>query len=277
VIRWLRALDAIARWARALEAIARRDTLRFLRQTSRLFSAILRPVLWLVVFGAGFQNVLGVSITPPYETYVPYDVYMAPGLLGMVLLFQGMQSSLSLVFDREVGLLRLLLTAPFPRWYILFAKLVAGTVLAVLQALVFLVVARLFGVDLPDWAFLRVIPALFLGGFTLAAIGLLLSVYVRRLENYAGAMNFVIFPAFFFSTALYPLWKVAESGAVWIAKVAAVNPFTSVVELVRFAIYGQVDILALAVTLGAGLLAFLLAARGYDPQKGVLGRKAMGE
>jgi ABC-2 type transport system permease protein len=267
----------VIRWLRALDAVVRRDTLRFVRQTSRLISAVLRPALWLIVFGAGFQNVLGVSITPPYETYVPYDVYMAPGLLGMVLLFQGMQSSLSLVFDREVGLLRLLLTAPFPRWYLLFAKLVAGTVLATLQALVFLAVARLAGVDLPDWGFLRVIPALLLGGFTLAAIGLLLSVYVRRLENYAGAMNFVIFPAFFFSTALYPLWKVAESGAVWIAKVATVNPFTSVVELIRFALYGEINLPALAITAGAGLAAFLLAARGYDPQKGVLGRRAKGD
>ena len=101
-------------WLRALNAVVSRETIRFLKQTSRLVSAIVRPALWLVVFASGFQNVLGISITPPYETYITYDVYLLPGLLGMVLLFQGMQSSLALVFDREVGLLRLLLTAPFP-------------------------------------------------------------------------------------------------------------------------------------------------------------------
>jgi ABC-2 type transport system permease protein len=260
-------------WMRALDAVVRRDTLRFFKQTSRLVSAIVRPALWLLVFAAGFQNVLGVSISPPYETYIPYDVYMAPGLLGMVLLFQGMQSSLSLVFDREVGLLRLLLTSPFPRAYLLFVKLVAGTILGVLQALVFLAVARLAGVDLPDMAFITVIPALILGGFTLASLGLLLSVYVKRLENYAGAMNFVIFPSFFFSTALYPLWKIAESGAIWIVYVAQINPFTSVVELIRFALYGQIEWKALAITLAAGIIAFMIAARGYDPQRGMLGRK----
>jgi ABC-2 type transport system permease protein len=260
-------------WLRALYAVVSRETIRFLKQTSRLISAIVRPALWLVVFASGFQNVLGISITPPYETYITYDVYLLPGLLGMVLLFQGMQSSLALVFDREVGLLRLLLTAPFPRWSILLAKLLAGTALAVLQGYVFLLVAYLFEVDTPRLGNLTVFPAIVLGAFTLAALGLLLSVYVRRLENFAGTMNFVIFPAFFFSTALYPLWKVEESGATWIATVAKVNPFTHVVELLRFALYGRFNLVSAAVTLGVGIVAFLLASRGYDPQRGVLGRK----
>ncbi|PSC04208.1 multidrug ABC transporter permease [Alsobacter soli] len=257
----------------AMRAIAGREVTRFLRQTGRLISAVVRPTLWLVVFSAGFQNVLGVSITPPYENYVTYDVYMAPGLIGMVLLFQGMQSSLALVFDREVGALRLLLTAPLPRWYVLLCKLVAGALLGVAQAYAFLLVAFLFGVDLPPWGALTVLPALALGAFTLAAVGLLLSVYVRRLENFAGTMNFVIFPAFFFSTALYPLWKVRESGSDWIALAARLNPFTHVVETIRFALYGQVQPLSAAVTLLVGAAAFALAVQGYDPQRGVLGRK----
>jgi ABC-2 type transport system permease protein len=256
----------------ALAAIMRRETLRFMHQTGRLISAVVRPTLWLVVFSAGFHDVLGVSIVPPYESYITYDVYILPGLVGMVLLFQGMQSSLALVFDREVGTLRLLLTAPLPRWWLLFCKLVAGTALAVLQAYVFLIVAYAFDVELPPRAALTVFPALVLGGFTLAAIGLLLSVSVRRLENFAGTMNFVIFPAFFFSSALYPLWRVRESGAEWIALVAQINPFTHVVELVRFALYGKLDPTALLATLGYGALAFALAVRGYDPQRGILGR-----
>ena len=257
----------------AFQAVVWRELLRFRYQTSRLVSAIVRPTLWLVVFSAGFQNVLGVSITPPYETYVTYDVYMLPGLIGMVLLFQGMQSSLSLVFDREAGTLRLLLTAPVPRWFLLFAKLAASSVLSVIQAYVFLAIADLFRVDMPPLAPVTLLPALLLVSFTLAALGLLLTVYVRRMENFAGTMNFVIFPAFFFSTALYPAWKVEESGAMWIVRLIGVNPFTYAVELLRFAIYGQVEPVALAVTAAVGLAAFGLAARGYDPQKGMLGRR----
>ena len=90
-------------------------------------------------------------------------------------------------------------------------------------------------------------------------------------------MNFVIFPSFFFSTALYPLWKIAESGALWIVDIAKLNPFTSVVEMIRFALYGVLDGKAVAVTALVGVVAFLLAVRGYDPQRGVLGQKRQGD
>jgi ABC-2 type transport system permease protein len=116
-----------------------------------------------------------------------------------------------------------------------------------------------------------------LAGFTLGAVGLLLTVYVRRMENFAGTMNFVIFPAFFFSTALYPTWKVQDSGATWILAVIRLNPFTYVVEMIRFAAYGRFDAVSWATTAAVGLAAFLLSVRGYDPQKGMLGRKPRDE
>ena len=117
-------------------AVAGREWVRFFNQTGRLLSAIVRPAFWLFVFAAGFQNVLGVSIAPPYDTYVEYQVYILPGLIGIVLLFQGMQSSLSMVYDREMGVMRLLLTAPMPRWYLLFCKLASGVLLSIGQAYV---------------------------------------------------------------------------------------------------------------------------------------------
>src|SRR5262249_54511768 len=114
-----------------LLAVASREVIKFVHQTGRLVSAVVRPSLWLLVFAAGFQNVFGVSIIPPYETYIRYEVYVVPGLIGIVLLFNGMQSSLAMVYDREMGIMRLLLTAPLPRWYLLLCKLVAGTFLSV--------------------------------------------------------------------------------------------------------------------------------------------------
>jgi len=114
----------------AMRAIVWREIAKFARQTGRLVSALVRPLLWLAVFAAGFRNVFGMAIAEPYETYIPYDVYIAPGLVGMVLLFNGMQSSLAMVYDREMGLMRLLLTAPLPRPWILFSKLTATAVLS---------------------------------------------------------------------------------------------------------------------------------------------------
>jgi ABC-2 type transport system permease protein len=254
----------------ALTAVTQREVIKFVHQTGRLISALVRPTLWLLVFAAGFQNVFGVSIIPPYETYIRYEVYVVPGLLGMVLLFNGMQSSLAMVYDREMGIMRLLLTAPLPRWYLLLCKLLAGTLLSVLQAYAFLAVAALFQVDIPWTGWLYALPALVLGGMMLGSAGLLLSVYVKQLENFAGTMNFVIFPMFFLSSALYPLWKLQESGAEIVFQIARFNPFTHAVELVRFALYGQFNGLACVVVIGTMAVFFALAVFGYDPQRGLV-------
>jgi ABC-2 type transport system permease protein len=257
---------------RGLQAVSGREVVKFAHQTGRLVSALVRPSLWLLVFAAGFQNVLGVSVIPPYEASIRYEVYVVPGLLGMVLLFNGMQSSLSMVYDREMGVMRLLLTAPLPRWYLLFCKLAAGTLLSVLQAYAFLLLCAAFQVGLPWVGWLSAFPALLLAGFMLGAVGLLLSVHIRQLENFAGTMNFVIFPMFFISSALHPLSRIRDSGAEVVYQVARVNPFTHAVELIRFALYGQLDAVAAVVVGVSCLVCFALAVLGYDPQRGLIGR-----
>ena len=254
----------------ALWAIVWRELLKFSRQYGRLVSALVRPLLWLAVFAAGFRNVFGVAVNEPYDTYIPYDVYIAPGLVGMVLLFNGMQSSLAMVYDREMGLMRLLLTAPLPRPWILFAKLCATAVLSLAQAAAFVIVAALLGTVLPVWGpqTPMVLLAAVGGALMLGSLGLLLSVHIRQLENFAGTMNFVIFPMYFMSTALYPLWKLQESGAEWVYQLARFNPFTHAVEWIRFALYGKDPGLAPWVVLGCLAVFFGLACWGYDPQRG---------
>ncbi|MBB1161603.1 ABC transporter permease [Aquariibacter albus] len=254
----------------ALQAIVTREVLKFMQQTGRLVSALVRPLLWLAVFAAGFRNVFGVAIVEPYDTYIPYDVYIAPGLIGMVLLFNGMQSSLAMVYDREMGLMRLLLTAPLPRPWLLFCKLAATALLSLLQAVAFVLVAWLIGTELPllGWQGLHALLAALSAALMLGALGLLLSVHIKQLENFAGTMNFVIFPMYFLSTALYPLWKLQESGAEWVYQIARFNPFTHAVEWIRFALYDKDPGLAPLVVLGCTLVFFTLACWGYDPQRG---------
>ena len=108
---------ALTEYATCLSGIVWREALRFLHQRERFVSALVRPLVWLFIFAAGFRQVLGISIIPPYETYILYEVYIAPGLMAMIQLFNGMQSSLSMVYDREMGNMRTLLVSPFPRWY----------------------------------------------------------------------------------------------------------------------------------------------------------------
>src|SRR3546814_4918161 len=103
---------------RAFVAILWRELLRFVQQRERFFAALVRPLVWLLVFAAGFRATLGLSIIPPYETYITYDVYVVPGLIGLIQLFNGMQNSLSMVYDREMGSMRVLLATPLPRGFL---------------------------------------------------------------------------------------------------------------------------------------------------------------
>ena len=256
----------------ALRGIVWREGLRFLRQRERFLSALVRPLVWLFIFAAGFRAVLGLSITPPYETYVLYDVYVMPGLVAMIQLFNGMQSSLSMVYDRETGAMRTLLVSPFPRAFLLGAKLMAGVAVSILQVYAFLVIAWVWGIRPPPPGYLAVLPALVLSGMMLGGIGLLLSSLIRQLENFAGVMNFVIFPMFFASSALYPLWRLRES-SVLLHDIARANPFTHAVELIRFALYLQVNWISLGVVTGVTVAVLAAAFYAYDPSKGLLARR----
>ena len=245
-----------------LRGIVLREWLRFVLQRTRFLSALVRPLLWLLVFAAGFRAALGIAIIEPYDTYIPYEVYIIPGLACMILLFNGMQGSLSMVYDREMGSMRVLLTSPLPRTFLLCSKLLATSLISLLQVYAFLAIAWLYGVQPP-------VMGLLLVALMLSALGLLLSNAIRQLENFAGVMNFVIFPLFFLSSALYPLWKMREASE-WLYWLCALNPFSHAVELVRFALYERFNPLALAVCVGLTLLFSLLAVLTFNPQHAAL-------
>ncbi|MGO4739211.1 ABC transporter permease [Bosea sp. 2KB_26] len=249
-----------------------REMLRFIHQRERFLSALVRPLVWLFIFAAGFRQVLGVSIIPPYETYVLYEVFVTPGLIGMILLFNAMQSSLSMVYDRETGTMRTLLVSPFPRWFLLTSKLIGGGAVALLQVYVFLLIAYAWEIEPPLLGYLTVLPALFLASLMLGALALFMSSIIKQLENFAGVMNFVIFPMFFASSALYPLWRIRESSPL-LYEICRFNPFTHAVELIRFALYAQIDPASLAAVLGFTAVFLAAAIYAYNPSKGLLGRR----
>ena len=255
-----------------LVGITKRELLKFVHQKERFLSALVRPLIWLFIFAAGFRSTLGVSIIPPYDTYVLYEEYVAPGLAVMIQLFAGMQSSLSMVYDREVGSMRVLLTSPFPRWMLLLAKLLAGVIVSVVQVYVFFIIASFWEIDIPKLGFLMALPAFIISGMMLGSIGLLISSQIKQLENFASVMNFVIFPMFFASSALYPLWKMREASETlyW---VCLLNPFTHAVELVRFALYLKFEPTSCLVVIAVTIVTFALSAFAYDPGRGMLARR----
>jgi ABC-2 type transport system permease protein len=290
-----------------------REILRYLHQRERFLSALVRPLIWLLIFAAGFRQTLGVSIIPPYQTYVLYEEFIAPGLIAMILLFNAMQSSLSMVYDRETGTMRTLLVSPFPRSFLLLSKLLGGVSVALLQSYAFLFVANFWGIEPPPitevklftffepptWlggsiekmtdpivntlfavpsfmqpfaGYVTVIPAIILAGLMLGSLALLLSSIIRQLENFAGVMNFVIFPMFFASSALYPLWRIREASP-YLYEICRLNPFSYAVELIRFGLYGQVDTISLAVVVGCTAVFLGAAVFAYNPSKGLIARR----
>jgi ABC-2 type transport system permease protein len=263
---------SIAQYAICLKGIVWREALRFLHQRERFVAALVRPLVWLFIFAAGFRQTLGVSIIPPYEVYVLYEVFITPGLMAMIQLFNGMQSSLSMVYDREMGNMRTLLVSPLPRWYLLSSKLMAGTAVSLLQVYTYLAIAWFWEIEPPAIGYLTVLPALVMSGLMLGALGMLISSVVRQLENFAGVMNFVIFPMFFASSALYPLWRVKESSPL-LYYVCELNPFTHAVELIRFALYGKIEWTSLAVVAGCMIVFMVGAIIAYDPSRGFLARR----
>ncbi len=274
----------LAGYYACFSGIVWREVLRFLHQRERFLSALVRPLVWLFIFAAGFRQTLGLSPIEPYETYVLYEQYITPGLMGMILLFNAMQSSLSMVYDRETGAMRTLLVSPFPRSFLLTSKLIGGVSVALLQVYVFLLIARfweiqaggaaLFSIGTFDFqlGYITVLPALIMSGLMLGALALFMSSVIKQLENFAGVMNFVIFPMFFASSALYPIWRVEESSPI-LAIICQFNPFTHAVELIRYAFEGRFNPEALLIVL-ACTIAFLGAAiYAYNPSKGLIGRR----
>jgi ABC-2 type transport system permease protein len=101
---------------------------------------------------------------------------------------------------------------------------------------------------------------------------MLLSSLIKQLENFAGIMNFVIFPMFFASSALYPLWRIKEASVV-LYDICVLNPFTYAVELIRFALYGQLHEVSLGVLAGCTLIFLAGAIYAYNPSKGFIARR----
>ena len=182
------------------------------------------------------------------------------------------KDKLSMVYDREMGSMKTMLVSPIPRWFLLISKLLAGVFVSILQVYAFLIIASLWDIVPPISGYFTMLPALIVSGLMLGSLGMFLSSAIKQLENFAGVMNFVIFPMFFASSALYPLWKIEETSE-WLYYVCFYNPFTYAVESIRFSMYSHFNLeYGLGITTFTILFLFL-SILGYDPARGSLQKK----
>jgi len=211
---------------RPIQSIVVREFKRFFRQRGRLLSALARPLLWLFILGTGITRIVE---TPAGVSYLQF---LFPGVLGMVVLFSSIHSALSTVYDREFGVMRLILVAPISRLTIVGAKVVSGSLLSLLQAAILLCLAPLIGLPLGLWQILLLTVYVLLTAVAITGVGMLLASRIDSLENFAGVMNFVVFPMFFLSGGLYPV-KFLPTTLQW---VIYVNPLAYGIDLFKHAL-----------------------------------------
>lgn len=218
----------MAHW-RPVYAVLQREVVRMFRQRTRLVSAMVRPLIWLFVIGAGFGAVL------QQANGISYQQFLVPGVLGMTMLFGAMLAALTMVYDKESGVMRMLIIAPFPHYWIVVAKWLSAALAALLQALLLLVLLILLGYLDAQTRIGLLALALLATSATCAGIGILVAAFTRTLDNFAAIMNFVIFPVFFLSGSLYPVGRLP----IALKTVALVNPYTYGVDLLKHAVTGE--------------------------------------
>lgn len=235
--------------------IASRDVRRNVRQPAWLPGAVVRPALWLLLLGAGLSR--GFTGLP---LGVGYQQYAFPGVVAMNILFTGIMSGASIVWDREFGFLKEIMVSPASRLAIIGGKVLGGAVLALVQGSIALGFAPFIGVAFTASSFVATVSAMIAIAVAVTSVGALLATAMESIEGFGSVNNFLAMPLFILSGAMYPLTNVPD----WLKYLVYLNPFTYAVELLRGTVLrlngefwpymGEMVLLALVMLLGATYL-----------------------
>jgi ABC-2 type transport system permease protein len=218
---------------RAIKIVVQRDLIRTLQDRTRFVSALIQPLLFLFVLGAG----LG-SLTRGSTGSIDLKTFMFPGILATSTLFTAMFSAISIVWDREFGFLREMLVAPVRRSSIIFGKALGGATVATVQGLLVLALAPVVHVPLSVGLVTTLIAEVFLLSFTLTALGLAIVARITQVQTVMGLMQMLLLPLSFLSGALYPLSNLPT----WLGIVVRLNPLTYAVHPIRQAVFNHLDV-----------------------------------
>lgn len=176
-----------------------RELVRYRRDSSQIFGAVSRTLLWLVILGYG----LGATLKE-IEGYT-YGQYILPGVVTLNVLFASLQSAIALVWDRQVGLLREVLVSPAPMLSVALGKICGGATVAVIQGTIPLALAPVIGVRLGLVDLLLAWTIMFAMGMAITAVGVILACRMKTFEGFGSISNGVIQPLYFLSGAIFPL------------------------------------------------------------------------
>ena len=210
----------------AIYVIVAREFKKFVRERSRLVSAIARPLVWLFLVGAGMSR-----LVPPVDG-VSYMQFIFPGILGMTILFSSMFSSISIIWDKEFGFMKEILVAPVSRISIVVGKALSGMIISTIQAVIVLALFPLLGLKLGAADIIGAVIICALVSFSVSAFGIVIATFYESYESFSAIMNFIIMPMFFLSGAMYPVKLLPEA----LRFAAKLNPLTYGVDVLKHVI-----------------------------------------
>jgi ABC-2 type transport system permease protein len=225
---------------RGIWVVAYRELLRFVQERSRLFSSFAMPLIFLVIFGAGFGQMIGSSMPPG----VNYIQFMYPGIIAMTVLMSSIMSAISIVWDREFGFLKEILVSPLGRSGIVLGKAAGGAAVAVLQAIIMLILAPILGVSLSFSMVLELVLVIIIVSVSLSGLGLLVASRMQSQQGFQVVVQLIIMPLIFLAGVFYPVNNVP----VWMEVISKVNPLTYGVDAIRQLFLGSGGAVTLGVT-----------------------------
>ena len=209
---------------RTIWVIAYRELLRFVQDRPRMFSSFSMPIIFLIIFGAGFGRLIG-QMMPG----VDYIQFMYPGILAMTVLMTSVMSGVSIVWDREFGFLKEVLVSPLSRSGVLVGKAVGAATIAIIQGAIMLVLAPIVNVPINLGTVLALLPLLLILSLALSGLGLLIGARMRSQQGFQIVMQLVIFPMMFLSGIFFPVSGVAT----WLEVLSKLNPVTYGIDAIR--------------------------------------------
>jgi ABC-2 type transport system permease protein len=241
-----------------------RELRRFSRQRSRLVGAVLQPIVFWLLLGAGLNGAFRPQGASPAMTYMEY---FYPGVIVLVLLFTAIFSTISTIEDRKEGFLQAVVVAPIAPAVIVVGQALGSTTLALCEGLVFLALAPFAGISLSVAGVVATVLTMTVIAFALAGLGLALAWRMESTQGFHAIMNLILIPVWLLSGAFFP-----RAGAPsWLQVIMSVNPLTYAMQLLRGSLYlrgfevglnsGPTE-LAVAVTIGFALATLLLAMSG---------------
>jgi ABC-2 type transport system permease protein len=204
--------------------VSYRELLRFVNERSRIVSSLAFPLLFLVIFGAGFANVIG-TVAPG----VDFVQFMYPGIIAMTVLTSSLFAGVSVVWDREYGFLREIMVAPIGRSGIVLGKAIGATVTALLQVAIMLVLAPIVGATLTPAILIGLIPIVAILALGLSGMGILIATFMTSQQGFQLVIQLLIFPLIFLAGVFFPVNDVPP----WLAVISKLNPLTYGVDAIR--------------------------------------------